>query len=88
MNPARSFGPAVVITDLRHDVWKYHYIYWVGPLLGAGLAAGLYRYAIVNQCLVCNGSHVCMIAMYQSPCSTTFTVWVLCLGQPLHSIVL
>ncbi|KAF3045528.1 hypothetical protein E8E12_009237 [Didymella heteroderae] len=39
LNPARSFGPDVATK--RFD--GYHWIYWVGPLLGALLAVGLYR---------------------------------------------
>ncbi|WVQ85388.1 hypothetical protein IAT38_007553 [Cryptococcus sp. DSM 104549] len=39
LNPARSFGPAVV----THDFPGYHWIYWVGPCLGASLAAGFYK---------------------------------------------
>ena len=39
MNPARSFGPAIVA-----NIWKDHWIYWIGPLSGAGLAGVLYRY--------------------------------------------
>lgn len=41
MNPARSFGPAIVSGD-----FKNHGVYWVGPLIGAGLAA------LVHQNLV------------------------------------
>jgi len=37
MNPGRSFGPAVVAWDFHH-----HWIYWVGPFLGAALAAVVY----------------------------------------------
>ena len=33
MNPARSFGPA-----LAAGVWTAHWLYWLAPLLGAGLA--------------------------------------------------
>ena len=36
MNPARSFGPALV-----GAAWAYHWIYWAGPLLGAAGAVGL-----------------------------------------------
>jgi len=38
MNPARTFGPALVSWT-----WTDHWIYWLGPLFGAYLAAGIYR---------------------------------------------
>ncbi|XP_014559171.1 hypothetical protein COCVIDRAFT_13782 [Bipolaris victoriae FI3] len=39
LNPARSFGPAVIT-----GVWPgHHWIYWLGPLLGALLAVGFYK---------------------------------------------
>lgn len=40
LNPARSFGPCVVI----HEFNGYHWIYWLGPLMGAALAAGFYKF--------------------------------------------
>lgn len=38
MNPARSFGPAI-----WNNQWSNHWIYWLGPLGGAFLAAFAYR---------------------------------------------
>lgn len=38
MNPARTFGPA-----LASGMWANHLIYWVGPILGALIAAFLYQ---------------------------------------------
>jgi aquaporin related protein len=40
LNPARSFGPAVV----NHTFNGYHWIYWLGPILGAIVAAGFYKF--------------------------------------------
>jgi aquaporin NIP len=39
MNPARSFGPA-----LATGTWSGHWIYWIGPLVGAALAVWIYDY--------------------------------------------
>jgi aquaporin Z len=41
MNPARHFGPALMGGGLQ-NMW----IYWVGPIIGAVLAATVYRSTI------------------------------------------
>jgi aquaporin related protein len=40
LNPARSFGPAVA----SRSFVGYHWIYWLGPVLGALLASLYYRF--------------------------------------------
>jgi aquaporin related protein len=45
LNPARSFGPAVVNLEFSH----YHWIYWVGPILGSIIAAGFYKFIKVLE---------------------------------------
>src|SRR6266436_4192853 len=41
MNPARALGPAIVAHDLHAQA-----VYWIGPLLGAAVAGGLWRLAL------------------------------------------
>jgi MIP family channel proteins len=42
MNPARTFGPA-----LLSGTWEHHWVYWVGPLLGSAAAAIVYEKAMM-----------------------------------------
>jgi aquaporin TIP len=42
MNPARSFGPALVA-----GVWQWHWAYWVAPILGGCAAALLYHHFLL-----------------------------------------
>jgi hypothetical protein len=49
VNPARSFGPAVVIQKFD----SYHWIYWVGPILGAILASAFYMFIKARKCKQC-----------------------------------
>ncbi len=44
MNPARSFGPALVA-----GAWNNHWIYWVGPLVGGALAALVYEFFFLRR---------------------------------------
>ncbi|XP_055831632.1 probable aquaporin TIP3-2 [Solanum dulcamara] len=43
MNPARAFGPALV--GWR---WKNHWIYWLGPFIGAAIAGIIYEFGLIQ----------------------------------------
>ncbi|XP_042303521.1 aquaporin-4-like [Sceloporus undulatus] len=44
MNPARSLGPAVVT-----GIWEHHWVYWLGPTLGAVLAGVSYEFFLAHS---------------------------------------
>ena len=44
MNPARSFGPAIAT-----NIWEGHLIYWVGPIVGAVIAAQVYEWVLMRH---------------------------------------
>ena len=43
MNPARSFGPAI------YGHWQMHWVYWLAPIAGGALAAGVFRVVWQND---------------------------------------
>lgn len=53
MNPARSFGPAVI-----QNVWKNHWLYWVGPVSGSFLAALMYKIILKPRMLTSESDEV------------------------------
>ena len=44
MNPARTFGPAVV-----SGFWELHWLYWVAPIIGGVIAGVIMNYVFVNK---------------------------------------
>jgi len=44
MNPARTIGPAIV-----SNTWDSHWVYWVGPICGALLAAWIYDFILISR---------------------------------------
>ncbi|KAL9082864.1 MAG: hypothetical protein Q9165_008749 [Trypethelium subeluteriae] len=45
LNPARSFGPCVALRSFE----GYHWIYWIGPLLGSLLAVAFYKFVKILE---------------------------------------
>jgi MIP family channel proteins len=39
VNPSRAFGPALI-----SGTWTHQYMYWIGPLIGGGIAGALYQW--------------------------------------------
>ncbi|KAE9617494.1 hypothetical protein Lal_00034219 [Lupinus albus] len=44
INPARSFGSAVIYNN--HKAWDHHWIFWVGPFIGAAIAAFYHQFIL------------------------------------------
>jgi MIP family channel proteins len=44
MNPARAFGPAILAHEMHGQA-----VYWIGPLLGAAVAAALWRWVLLPK---------------------------------------
>ncbi|XP_027563731.1 aquaporin AQPAe.a-like [Neopelma chrysocephalum] len=65
MNPARALGPAIVT-----GVWDHHWVYWLGPVLGAVLAGLSYEFVLapgasrekLGACLACRD-----VALVETP---------------------
>ncbi|KAL8029806.1 hypothetical protein ABFS82_14G243700 [Erythranthe guttata] len=44
INPARSFGAAVIFNNEK--AWDDHWIFWVGPFIGAAIAAIYHQFVL------------------------------------------
>lgn len=44
MNPARSFGPALIL-----GMWQWHWCYWLAPIAGGCAAALLYHHVLLKD---------------------------------------
>ena len=44
MNPARTFGPALV-----SGFWELHWLYWLAPIIGGIIAGVIMNYVFVNK---------------------------------------
>ncbi|MGE0481505.1 MAG: aquaporin [Phycisphaerae bacterium] len=47
MNPARVLGTGLFIAS--PEFWSQHWVYWVGPTLGAIVAAFLYQFVVLEK---------------------------------------
>ena len=44
VNPARTFGPALV-----SGFWEFHWLYWVAPIIGGIIAGVIMQYVYVKK---------------------------------------
>ncbi|XP_064408439.1 aquaporin-4 [Latimeria chalumnae] len=44
LNPARSLGPAILT-----GIWEHHWVFWIGPVLGAVLAGVSYEFFFASS---------------------------------------
>ncbi|XP_021745998.1 aquaporin PIP2-7-like [Chenopodium quinoa] len=54
INPARSFGAAVIYNQEKS--WNEHWIFWVGPFIGAAVAAFYHQYILRAAAIKALGS--------------------------------
>nr|CAB3454090.1 unnamed protein product [Digitaria exilis]CAB3457739.1 unnamed protein product [Digitaria exilis] len=54
INPARSLGPAVIYNNAMG--WKHHWVFWVGPLIGAAAAALYHKLVLRGEAAKALGS--------------------------------
>ncbi|KAK4483408.1 hypothetical protein RD792_010594 [Penstemon davidsonii] len=54
INPARSFGAAVIYNNDK--AWDDHWIFWVGPFIGAAIAALYHQYILRASAIKALGS--------------------------------
>ncbi|XP_061358774.1 aquaporin PIP2-7-like [Gastrolobium bilobum] len=54
INPARSFGAAVIYN--KDKIWDDHWIFWVGPIVGAAAAAFYHEYILRAAAIKALGS--------------------------------
>ncbi|GER57715.1 plasma membrane intrinsic protein [Striga asiatica] len=54
INPARSFGAAVIYN--KDKAWDDHWIFWVGPFVGAAIAAFYHQYILRAAAIKALGS--------------------------------
>ncbi|MCL8600369.1 aquaporin [Proteus mirabilis] len=55
INPARSFGAAVIYNDVK--AWDDQWIFWVGPFIGAAIAALYHQYVLRASAAKALGSY-------------------------------
>ncbi|XP_053096900.1 aquaporin-4 isoform X2 [Pangasianodon hypophthalmus] len=76
MNPARSLGPAIIV-----GYWEHHWVYWIGPVLGAVLAGVAHEFFFAPSssrqklvsCLTCKDIEILETASMSRSSLSTIT---------------
>ncbi|KAM3871632.1 aquaporin-4 [Diretmus argenteus] len=76
MNPARALGPAIIT-----GIWENHWVYWIGPVLGAMLAGVSHEFLFARSasrqklvaCLTCKDIEIVETASVSRSSLSTVT---------------
>ncbi|XP_062871928.1 aquaporin-4 [Trichomycterus rosablanca] len=76
LNPARSLGPAIIV-----GYWEHHWVYWLGPVLGAVLAGVSHEFFFATSssrqklvaCLTCKDIEIVETASVSRSSLSTLT---------------
>lgn len=89
INPTRTFASSVAASGVAGcNAWADHWVFWLGPLMGASLAGILYEYVYFGECCMhrclsigCLGVLLTLMSLYVALMQTAATRSTCCLSS-------